>query len=814
MSKTENGNDGLRRCGRSLYGYGNGVQHAMRRLLLVFLVAAIPLQADGGAQGNEYLPGTQPLTSTEDFPVAMATGIERYFDREIARSVEERKRFWAPDFSSAEKYEASVAENRARFARTIGLVDARLANPELEYIATTSRPAQLADTEKYTVYAVRWPVFDGVHGEGLLVQPKGSIRARIVALPDADQMPEAIAGLLADVPREFQYARRLAENGCLIIIPTLLDRSNARSRNDALGLYTNQTHREWIYRQAITFGRHVIGYEVHKVLAAVDWFARQDAGKPLPVGVVGWGEGGLIALYSAAADTRIEGVAVSGYFAPREKMWTEPNYRSVFGMLREFGDAGVARLIAPRTLIVEYARSPEVKGPPPGSSWPYPNSASPGVLTTAAYEDVAAEIARARQQCGPFARSIHLVHEGETPATGIGEASLLTFLRQLTAVTRLDPPGADPALDSAVDTVARQHRQLSELEKYSQSLIERGRTARDEFLWKKVPITTPQAWAAAMQEYRVRLWDQVWGRLRPEATALNPRSRKFMETDKWTGYEVVLDIRPEILLWSYVLVPKSIKAGERRPVIVGRGGVPADVIDRNPAHRAARTYNAFGAKLADLGFIVVAPHLPVEIRQSQRKANSVGLSIYSVLFEQHERLLDWLTAQPQVDARRIGFYGLSYGGKVAERVGAAIDRYALLISSGNFNEWGWKVATTGFRASYLFANEYEMFDYNLNVTFSSAELAALIAPRPFMVERGHDDGVGIDEWVAFEYAKVNRLYGKLGIPDRTRIEYFNGPHVIHGVGTFEFIQHHFAWPPPGKSTTDRSVPGRAAPLER
>ena len=113
-------------------------------------------------------------------------------------------------------------------------------------------------------------------------------------------------------------------------------------------------------------------------------------------------------------------------------------------MLREFGDAGVARLIVPRTLIVEYARSPEVQGPPPGSSWPYPNSASPGVLTTAAYEDVAAEIARARRQCGPFASSIHLVHEGETPATGIGEASLLAFLRQFTPVTRLDPPGVDP----------------------------------------------------------------------------------------------------------------------------------------------------------------------------------------------------------------------------------------------------------------------------------------------------------------------------------------------------------------------------------
>ena len=36
---------------------------------------------------------------------------------------------------------------------------------------------------------------------------------------------------------------------------------------------TNQPHREWIYRMAFEAGRHIIGYEVQKVLAAVDWFA-------------------------------------------------------------------------------------------------------------------------------------------------------------------------------------------------------------------------------------------------------------------------------------------------------------------------------------------------------------------------------------------------------------------------------------------------------------------------------------------------------------------------------------------------------------
>jgi hypothetical protein len=56
--------------------------------------------------------------------------------------------------------------------------------------------------------------------------------------------------------------------------------------------------------------------------------------------------------------------------------------------------------------------------------------------------------------------------------------------------------------------------------------------------------------------------------------------------------------------------------------------------------------------------------------------------------------------------------------------------------------------------------------------------------------------VSIDEWVAYEYAKVNRLYGKLKIPEMTEIEYFDGPHTIHGVGTFKFLHRHLQWPEP------------------
>ena len=96
----------------------------------------------------------------------------------------------------------------------------------------------------------------------------------------------------------------------------------------------------------------------------------------------------------------------------------------------------------------------------------------------------------------------------------------------------------------------------------------------------------------------------------------------------------------------------------------------------------------------------------------------------------------------------------------------------------------------------MYTGEYEIYEWDLGHTFNYAEMAALICPRPFMVERGHKDGVGVDEWVAFEYAKIRRLYDYLDIGDQTEIEWFNGPHTINGQATYRFLHRHLNWPEP------------------
>ena len=264
---------------------------------------------------------------------------------------------------------------------------------------------------------------------------------------------------------------------------------------------------------------------------------------------------------------------------------------------------------------------------------------------------------------------------------------------------------------------------------------------------------------------------------------------------------MTIDVFPDVIAGGILLVPKGIPAGEKRPAVVcqhGLEGVPMDVV--TTAGPSFPIYKGFAAELARRGYVTFAPQNPYRghdrFRTLQRKGNPLGLTLFSTIIPQHSRIIDFLERLPEVDAGRIGFYGLSYGGKTAMRVPPFEPRYKLSICSADYNEWIWKNVTTGWTGSYLFSKEWEMPEWNLGNTFGYAEMAALIAPRPFMVERGHDDGVGIDEWVAFEFAKVNRLYARLKIPERTRIEFFPGPHTIHGVGTFKFLHEQLGWPEP------------------
>jgi dienelactone hydrolase len=836
-------------------------------------LAVLCLAAAVSGRTQQPLPGTPPLSWDGDLSMRLMEGAHRFVERKIDEAPLRRQKFWNRDRSSPEAYEQSIAANRERFRRSIGLggdgswpaapsrvsrqpsaarAPAAFEDYAFEYYGDDENPALVAESETYRIYQVRWPVLEGVFGEGLLLRPRTEPKAGIIALPDADQTPEQAVGLAPGVPSEAQFARRLAENGFEVLVPVIIDRSRGGSGSAEFG-YTAQTHREWIYRQAYQMGRHIIGYEVEKISAAIDAFTAQTrdriatssggnaasenpASSAWKIGVAGYAEGGLLALYAAAADPRIDAALVSAYFQSRQRVWAEPIYRNVWGLLEEFGDAEIASLIAPRGLIVEHAPGPQITNQK--GDWSTP----PFRLAQFEFDRIAGLLS---EQQMTLSLTLSADPGAATPTTGLtttqtnsevtlprelidssgGVAGSEAAVRALARLLGYDSPlpvsaAAPRDQRRSPDPAARQIRQLKQLETHVQSLVRQSEHTREKFFLQEVlPETSDRTWTTrldhaklpaapfveAARKYRQYFREEILGQFDDPLLPPNARTRKIYEREKWTGYEVVLDVWPDVIAWGVLLVPNDIAPGERRPVVVcqhGRRGVPRDVIEGDvPA------YHDFAARLADEGFITFAPHNLYRgedrYRWLDRKANSVKASMFSFILAQHQQILNWLGALPFVDPARIGFYGLSYGGETAVRIPTLLEGYALSICSGDFNNWTRKIAATDQPFSFLYTIEWEMPYFNMGSTFDYAELAYLMIPRPFMVERGHHDRVGRDPWVAHEYAKVAWLYAQFGLADKTAIEYFNGGHTIHGVGTFEFLRKHLDWPGRGRKSASR-----------
>ena len=171
---------------------------AVALLTLLLLTTAGRAQEDPKPIANgEPLPGTKTLTMEGDIAEQLVAGVDKFLLREIDKSVERRAKFWKRDFSSPEAYNKSIEPNRKRLAHILGIRDARVPFDAPELVATTTQPALVGKGDGYEVFAVRWPAFGDVHGEGLLLVPNGDKKkvADVVAIPDADQTPEQIVGL-------------------------------------------------------------------------------------------------------------------------------------------------------------------------------------------------------------------------------------------------------------------------------------------------------------------------------------------------------------------------------------------------------------------------------------------------------------------------------------------------------------------------------------------------------------------------------------------------------------------------------------------
>lgn len=738
------------------------------------------------AQKN--LPNTAFLEKG-DLGTKMVSDIGVWLDIKTKENHTLRNEQFLVNASKIAKDPKALEKKKQTLKSILGIIDSTNKTEDLELLETLNKPALIYENKQYKIFKIRWNVVEGLHGEGLLVEPKEKPTAQIIAIPPPDITPESFCGLTND--KTVSMGKILADLGCRVIVPTIIDRKQGFSNNLDIPRKTNIPRREFIYRMAYEMGYQINGLEIQKLLPLINWFSFKDP--TIPIGVAGNGDGAFQALVLSFLDNRIQSSWIDGYPLNRNKTWSEPLDRNIWNYLKYFSDAEIVSLSKASTLISGFSY-PLYKGALKIENL---NQAAPGTLTAPTKNLIIEE----NEILVSFLKAMNsekkVLFENTSSVLTLAQlgAKFISTISNVKSAPINAPPPVN--MDLNPEAEERQQRQFNELISFIQKSWRKSDKVRQTLI-SKHDSSTVEKWEKSSEPLREYFSEEVIGKLPAATMKPNPRTRIIYENKDFTGYEVALDIHKNVFAYGILLVPVKIKAGEKRPVVVcqhGLEGKPTDVCDPD---KKTQYYNSFGAELARKGYIVFAPQNPYLgrdlFRELQRKANPLGLSLFSFIVQQHQITLDWLKTLPFVQPDKIGFYGLSYGGKTAMRVPAILKDYCLSICSGDFNEWVGKNVLVDYHGSYMWTYEYEMYEFNLGQTFNYAEMAMLIAPRPFMVERGHSDGVGIDEMVGWEYAKVRRFYAFLGIPEKTEIEFFKGGHEINSKDTFAFLKKHLGWP--------------------
>jgi dipeptidyl-peptidase-4 len=149
------------------------------------------------------------------------------------------------------------------------------------------------------------------------------------------------------------------------------------------------------------------------------------------------------------------------------------------------------------------------------------------------------------------------------------------------------------------------------------------------------------------------------------------------------------------LLHGALLKPRHLERATRHPAVVivyGGPGVQSVLDDYNP--------RLLWQHLADRGFVV----LQVDNRGASGYGHAFEAPIAGRLgereLEDQLRALDWLEAQPYVDASRVGIYGHSYGGYMAlSAMLRAPGRFKVGVAGSPVTDWS--LYDTGYTERYM-----------------------------------------------------------------------------------------------------------------
>ncbi len=333
----------------------------------------------------------------------------------------------------------------------------------------------------------------------------------------------------------------------------------------------------------------------------------------------------------------------------------------------------------------------------------------------------------------------------------------------------------------------RQHLLRVEIEDYlrEQAL---AMPARREQLWRR-DYRSVEAFLKSVQPNRER-WQQALGRFDRSAAPLAADSTPFLESDSFRAEWVTLPFLGHYRARAVLALPK----GGRPPYPLvlaqhGLGSSPERVFGFDDP---SNIYKAYGRRLADAGFAVLAPLNvtdPEPRARLQRLCLMLGGNLAGLEIARTSRLLDYVCTRAEVDSGRMGMWGISLGGYYTLFTLPLEPRLRAGIVTAYFNSRQHKMAVEDPRYScYLPLGEEHIFVSGWLREFGDSDLASLICPRPLQVQMGKADGIAWWPLAAEEFERAAAHYRELGVAERIELDLHEGGHEIDAEAGIGFMR--------------------------
>lgn len=302
----------------------------------------------------------------------------------------------------------------------------------------------------------------------------------------------------------------------------------------------------------------------------------------------------------------------------------------------------------------------------------------------------------------------------------------------------------------------------------------------------------PGADAAVLEAWRSRASARLDGLLGglPARVPLALETLSSEDCGSYRRDRVVFASEEWMSVPAFLLVPHD-RAAPGPAVLSQHGHGPgkAEVCGIDPGE----THATHAHDLAERGYVVLAP----DLRNFGERADwnppdrygcdlnhlhlsMLGQSPLALDMWDLARAIDVLEQHPLVDPQRIGMVGLSQGGTMTLFMAAWDRRIAAAVVSGYFSSWAssaevpWNMCGSQVLAGMLGAIEH-------------ADLGALVAPRPLLVQSGADDPLFPVAAARASAATVADVYAALGAADRFEHEVFAGGHEWRGKRPYAFL---------------------------